>query len=65
MDITTIEERARKQLDELDEDNYVSKYRELLELEKNTVKQLATVRKAIEKFKEDPDAYVDSNEDLW
>ena len=65
MDIKEIKKKAQEQLAELEEDEYVSKYRELLELKNSTVKQLKSVEKAIVKFEADPEAYVDENEDLW
>lgn len=65
MDIKEIKKKAQEQLAELEEDEYVSKYRELLELKNSTVKQLKSVEKAIVKFEADPEAYVDENEELW
>ena len=65
MDIKDIKEKALQQLSEFEQDEYVSKYRELLELKKSTEKQLKAVDKTIAKFEEDPEAYVDDNEDLW
>ena len=65
MDIKTIKEKALQQLSELEEDVYVSKYRELLELKKSTEKQLKAVDKAIAKYEANPEEYVDENEDLW
>lgn len=65
MKISEIQRKAKKQIAEMEEDEYVSKYRELLELEKQSKKQLKRSQNAIKKFEKDPDSFIEDNEDLW
>lgn len=65
MKIGQIEKKVKKLRDEKNEEKYVGKLYDLLEIRDQTKKQLATVEKKIKAFKKSPEKFVDENEDLW
>ena len=65
MKLDEIKKRAKEILDEKEEERFVSAYLDLLEMEKQTIKQLSKVRKSIKQFEENPESFVDRTEDLW
>ena len=65
MDIDEIKEQAKKILDDKERERLVSAYLDLLEMEKQTLKQLNKIRKSKAKFEKNPESFVDRTEDLW
>lgn len=65
MKLEEIRKKAKEILDKKEEEELVGRYLDLLEMEKQTVKQLEKIRKSIKKFEENPESFVDRTEDLW
>ena len=65
MKLEEIKAKAKLILDEKEEEKLVGAYLDLLEMEKQTIKQLEKIRKSIKKFEENPESFVDRTEDLW
>jgi hypothetical protein len=65
MNIEEIKKQAEKILDEKEKERLVSRYLDLLEMEKQTIKQLEKIRKSKRKFEKDPESFVDRTENLW
>jgi len=63
--IEEIKEKAKNILDEKEKERLVSKYLDLLEMKKQTEKQLQKIEKSIEQFEENPESFCDRTEDLW
>lgn len=65
MNIEEIRKKAKEILDEKEQEELVSAYLDLLEMEKQTLKQLDKIRKSIKKFEANPESFVDRTEDIW
>jgi hypothetical protein len=65
MKLSEIKTKAKAILDKKDEERLVGAYLDLLEMEKQTLKQLEKIRKSIKKFEDNPDSFVDRTENLW
>ena len=65
MNLKEIKKEAQKILDEKEKQRLVSKYMDLLEIKKQTEKQLKKINKSISKFEIDPELFCDKTENLW
>lgn len=65
MKLSEIKTKAKVILDKKEEERLVGAYLDLLEMEKQTLKQLDKIRKSIKKFEDNPDSFVDRTENLW
>jgi hypothetical protein len=65
MKLSEIKTKAKAILDKKEEERLVGAYLDLLEMEKQTLKQLEKIRKSIKKFEDNPDSFVDRTENLW
>jgi len=65
MNLKEIKKEANKILEEKEKQKLVSKYLDLLELRKQTEKQLKKIEKSIKKFEKDPELFCDRTENLW
>jgi len=65
MNIEKIREKAKKILEEKEEEELVNRYIDLLEMKKNTEKQLNEIKKAISKFEKNPEKFIEDTERIW
>ena len=63
--IEEIKEKAQGILDEKEKERLVSRYLDLLEIKKQTQKQLEKIEKSIKQFEDNPESFCDRTEDLW
>ena len=65
MNIKKIKAHAKNIMDEKENETAVSRYIDLIEMEKQTLKQLKQVRATMKKFEENPEEFCEENENLW
>ncbi len=65
MNYKAIEKKVKKLRDEKNEEQYVGKLYDLIELRDQTKRQLKEVENKIAAFKKNPKKFVEENEDLW
>lgn len=65
MKIEKIKAKAKELIDNKEEDRLVCRYVDLLEMKKQTEKQLKAIEKSIKKYEEHPEDFCDENEHLW
>ena len=65
MEINDIKQKAKEIIEKKDEDHLVGRYTDLLELKRQTEKQLRNIEKSIKKFEDDPETFVDDTDKLW
>ena len=65
MKIEDIKNKAKEVIEKKDEDRFVGKYVDLLEMKRQTEKQLEAIIKSIQKYEENPEDFCDDNDDSW
>ena len=65
MNISEIKVEANKILEDKEKERLVSRYLDLLEMKKQTEKQLKKINKSISKFEKNPELFCDKTDNLW
>ena len=65
MNIEEIKEQAQEKIDKRESSKAVEMYMSLLALKKEAQKQLNILEEKIKRFEEDPNKFIEKNEELW
>ena len=65
LEINEIKQKAKDIIDKKEEDRFVGRYVDLLEIKKQTEKQLKAINKSIKKYEDAPEDFCDDTDDIW